>query len=193
MKFLILIFLCLLSLQCGEKGTFVNDGDDCDGYIEPASSPYILPFSSGRTYEVTQGNCGQVTHVGQIRFAYDFDIQNGEQIIASRGGTVYEIEVSKPDSGGSGWFETNYIYILHDDGTMAAYVHLQENGALVIQGATVNQGDPIALSGNSGTETPHLHFQVYSRVDSWRTLPITFSNVPTERNGLIEGQSYTAP
>lgn len=191
MHLILLVFLFLIQ-ACGEKGTFVNNGDQCDGYGNPTTSNYILPYQSGEAYEVTQGNCGQVTHRAQVRFAYDFDMPDNATIIAVRAGVVHEVEVSNSDSGGSGWNETNYIYIVHNDGTMAAYVHLLQNGALVSVGETVAQGQPIALSGNSGTQVPHLHFQVYSNQDSFRTIPVNFRNQGVNTLTLKEGNVYTA-
>lgn len=186
------ILISVLAGGCGENGTFINNSSQCDGYGDPGSSKYILPYAAGERYTVTQGNCGQVTHYGQIRFAYDFDTQDGDELIAARSGTVHEVVDSNSDDGGSAWSETNYIYIVHADGTMAAYVHIQQNGAQVAEGDTVTQGDVIALSGNSGTLTPHLHFQVYSSATSFRTIPVTFRNAGPNPHGLREGRSYAA-
>jgi murein DD-endopeptidase MepM/ murein hydrolase activator NlpD len=55
----------------------------------------------------------------------------------------------------------NFIRILHDDGTMALYAHLREEGALVRVGQRVRAGQQIGLSGNTGFTTgPHLHFVI---------------------------------
>ena len=51
--------------------------------------------------------------------------------------------------------------VLHDDGTMALYVHLNWNTIRVVPGQRVRRGEYLADSGNTGFSTgPHLHFVV---------------------------------
>lgn len=47
--------------------------------------------------------------------------------------------------------------IKHDDGTIARYIHLANNGVLVKKGDCVKRGQVIALSGNTG-DTGGAHF-----------------------------------
>jgi murein DD-endopeptidase MepM/ murein hydrolase activator NlpD len=52
------------------------------------------------------------------------------------------------------------VYILHDNGDVTVYGHMEE--ILVDNGQTVRAGDTIALVGNRGQSTgPHLHFEVF--------------------------------
>ncbi|MGH8122926.1 MAG: M23 family metallopeptidase, partial [Rudaea sp.] len=53
----------------------------------------------------------------------------------------------------------NNIRIVHADGTMAVYAHLELESARVQVGEHVHGGQTLALSGDTGYTTgPHLHF-----------------------------------
>ena len=96
------------------------------------------------------------------------------------------------DDGNRTAGQENYVNITHDDGTIAAYVHLTRNGALVSVGDMVSRGDLIALSGDTGDNAaPHLHFHV-QRCTGCETIPVTFRNTRPHPNGLIEGEQYAA-
>jgi murein DD-endopeptidase MepM/ murein hydrolase activator NlpD len=57
--------------------------------------------------------------------------------------------------------EGNYLMIRHGDGTRANYWHFKKDGVLVNVGDTVQQGQLIGFSGNTGYSAfPHLHFEV---------------------------------
>ena len=84
--------------------------------------------------------------------------------MAARSGVVMQGEsdfaqagLSEEEYGG----RANFVRILHDDGTMALYAHLQPGGALVRVGQRGRKGQQIGLSGNTGfTTAPHLHLAV---------------------------------
>jgi murein DD-endopeptidase MepM/ murein hydrolase activator NlpD len=188
---LILLFIILnFSLGCGDGVPEISHSGICDGYADWSTSAYKLPWPVGVTHEVSQGNCGAASHVGSQRYAYDFDMDIGSAIVASRAGVVLEMEEQYADGGGCS--ELNYISIRHSDGTIAKYLHLTQNGVLVNVGNSVNQGDSIALSGNSGCSSgPHLHFVVFTS-DEKDSVPVTFSNTSINTRGLRAGKSYTA-
>jgi murein DD-endopeptidase MepM/ murein hydrolase activator NlpD len=55
----------------------------------------------------------------------------------------------------------NFVRVLHDDGSMGMYAHLEYYGVGVKVGQRVAAGDLLGLSGNTGYSTgPHLHFAV---------------------------------
>ena len=52
------------------------------------------------------------------------------------------------------------VYILHDNGDVTVYGHMEE--IVVAAGQTVRAGDTIALVGSRGQSTgPHLHFEAW--------------------------------
>ncbi len=76
----------------------------------------------------------------------------------------------------------NLIFILHADGTIARYLHLQQGGAHVEVGDRVAAGALIGYSGNTGySQSPHLHFDVFSVDENleWQTVDVRFAtNTP---------------
>jgi biotin carboxyl carrier protein len=95
------------------------------------------------------GNCpGGVYYYGGI----DYAVPVGTPIEAAAAGTVTE---ARKDAGGYGW----HVRIQHDGGYMTIYGHGSK--LLVSKGDTVEAGQVIMLSGNTGNSSgPHLHFEV---------------------------------
>lgn len=190
MKKILPLLLLFFSVGCGQGVPELSHAGICDGYPEWSTSNYRLPWPVGTSYEISQGNCGPASHLGAHRYSYDVRMDIGTSIVAARGGVVEEAEEQYSDGGGCD--ELNFINIRHSDGTLARYLHLTNNGVLVNIGATVNQGDAIALSGNSGCSSgAHLHFMVLTP-DKKDTVPVTFSNTESNKRGLISGKNYTA-
>lgn len=168
-------------------------------YPDQETSDYAIPWLPGETYSVGQGNCTTFSHSGvQQRYAYDFLMPIGTTIVAARSGFVSAVASHFPDNTGTPR-EENYLIIEHDDGTAARYVHLTTDGILREVGEFVDQGEPIAISGNTGNSTePHLHFDVLNTAClphedfHCRAIPINFRNTSPHENGLIEGEIYTA-
>lgn len=81
----------------------------------------------------------------------DFAVPVGTAVAATCGGVVQRA------GWGSGYGYC--VYIQHPDGKVSRYGHLSK--VLVKAGQSVNQGQKIALSGNTGVSTgPHLHFEI---------------------------------
>jgi murein DD-endopeptidase MepM/ murein hydrolase activator NlpD len=163
-------------------------------FQDPAESPYVLPYPVGKAYQVTQSYCfANGSHHNQL--AYDFDMPIGDDVTAARAGMVVEAWDGHPDNSQG---HHNYVFIKHDDGTVAFYAHLQQGGVVVQIGEHVEVGQRIAASGNSGTTGgPHLHFMVYA---SWPPregydVPVTFRNaegVFYASGALLMGKVYEA-
>lgn len=147
---------------------------DSHFYQPQATSPYKLPWKSGIKRLVGQGNRSFTSHRDRHLFAWDFLMENGTQVLASRAGKVIEI---KEDFDGIG-LNSNYVIIEHEDGQRSGYFHIQHKSSLVHVDDLVKQGQAIALSGMVGqTIFPHVHFVVFNKKDS-ASLPISFNDVP---------------
>lgn len=134
---------------------------------------YALPVDENSDWQLGQDFHGSFSHDDvQNRYAVDLIVPVGTPVLAARGGVVMQAE-NAFDRGGQNRAKyvdrANFIRILHDDGSMGLYAHLQENGVLVRVGDRVELGQLIAYSGNTGYSTgPHLHFCV--QVNSGMTL-----------------------
>lgn len=212
MKFYILsiaVFMLLFTMNCASQQQIVqeviidpNTPLMCEGYVEAGLSEYILPFPENASYLLYQGNCERYSHKGTTRYAYDFAMPIGSDIVAARAGTVIRVDASWPDNYKSGpkkYRKTvnnagNLVAILHDDGSVGAYLHLKQGGVVVKLGDRVEQGQCIAKSGASGFVTgSHLHFEVQRSREDRQTIPITFRNAsPGEKYSLQSKRVYTA-
>lgn len=155
---------------------------------------YQLPFPAGKSYRLTQGYNGRSTHQGIN--ALDFTMPEGDVILAARAGKVVRVKESSNRGCPAPRCvdDANYISILHEDGTLADYVHLQKNGALVEVGDEVEKGQKIALNGDTGWASgAHLHFVVYTTGEQPQiTIPVKFEVAPGKVEALQEGRNYEA-
>ncbi|HEY5971674.1 MAG TPA: peptidoglycan DD-metalloendopeptidase family protein [Pseudoxanthomonas sp.] len=140
------------------------DGLPGDPAAAPLDYDYRLPFEYARV-RVDQGPGGAFSHNDpQNRYAVDFALAEGTPIVSVREGVVMQVEsdfdkagLNRERYGG----RANFIRIVHDDGSMAVYAHLQPEGVQVRTGQRVRKGQRIGLSGNTGFSTaPHLHFVI---------------------------------
>jgi murein DD-endopeptidase MepM/ murein hydrolase activator NlpD len=136
-----------------------------DPHAMPADVVYALPMDENSNWQVGQGFHGGFSHTDeQNLYAVDLVVPTGTPVLAARDGVVMQVESAFDRSGlNKQKFaeRANVVRILHDDGTMAVYAHLQENAVYVRVGDHVGVGQQIALSGNTGYSSgPHLHFCV---------------------------------
>jgi murein DD-endopeptidase MepM/ murein hydrolase activator NlpD len=194
MNKLTVVLSCLL-LSCGKGGDFISGSGVCEGYAAAAASSYKAPWPAGKSRKVVQGNCGGFTHTGTFRFAYDIEMPIGSPILAARDGDVVNVVQKYVD--GNGCPSPNEIWIRHNDGTVATYLHLTHNGALVSIGDVIVQGKQIGWSGKTGCATDaHLHFEVKANAQNFdaydvNSVPISFANIPDSDFGLQQGKTYT--
>ena len=163
---------------------FFTGPNNLNEYPPHENSEYKLPWASGVSRFVAQGNRGFTSHRGLHMYAWDFLMPNGTEVLAARDGIVDEIVDSFDGIG----FQSNYIHIKHSDGTYSGYAHIQKGRALIVKNESVKQGQPIALSGMVGqTILPHLHFYVLNK-DKSKSVPISFNEVNT--NPINAGRFY---
>ena len=131
---------------------------------------YRLPFPAQRQFRISQAFNGAFSHnEPQNRYAVDIVVPDGTPVLAARDGVVMTVD---KDFYGAGLDMAKYgdrannIRIVHSDGTMAVYAHLQLESAQVQVGEHVRAGQELARSGDTGfTNGPHLHFCVQANVD----------------------------
>lgn len=146
---------------------------------EPVEA-YRLPFDTHSEHRVSQAYPDTSTHAAVAdRYAVDFEMPEGTEVFAARDGVVVDV-VDEFLSGGLDFERdaqrANYLRILHDDGTLALYGHLQWRSITVAPGQRVIRGEHIAASGNTGFSSgPHLHFVVQrNRAGAVESVPVTF-------------------
>lgn len=139
------------------------------------------PFPAGQAFVISQGFNGDKTHGGpDSQYAVDIVMPVGTPILAARDGTVMDVEEDFKDGGTNRdqFVErANRVLILHDDGTMAVYAHIDLASVTVRPGLHVRAGRQIARSGNTGFSSgPHLHFAVQQNIGmEVVSLPFKFS------------------
>ena len=135
-----------------ERGTIVPPT-----YNKPISGGSITS-GFGRRKAPTRG--ASTFHKG-----VDWSTPVGTAVMASSSGTVIRA------GWGSGYGYC--VYISHADGRETRYGHLSR--ILVRAGQKVEQGDKIALSGNTGVSTgAHLHFEIL--VNGTQVNPLKYLN-----------------
>jgi murein DD-endopeptidase MepM/ murein hydrolase activator NlpD len=146
-----------------------------DPRLLPKEYDYPLPWVGG-PFRLTQGANGKYSHfTPKGRFALDIAMPEGTPIIAARSGMVVKTENQQSGRGNNP--SGNFVRVLHDDGTMGVYLHLQRGSVKVREGQRVSLGQPLARSGNTGNSTgPHLHFVVQRNVGlALESIPYDFA------------------
>ena len=162
---------------------------------------YLPPFAVGSRFRISQAFDGRFSHQDpQNKYAVDISMPVGTPLIASRDGVVMEVE-DDYFKGGTDHkayrSRANSIRILHDDGSMAVYAHLQLEKAQVYPGLYVEAGQLIGHSGNTGYSSgPHLHFAIQvNKGMALESVPFKFLNsnggfVRPEKGIWLSGGAY---
>lgn len=124
-----------------------------------------LTSALGNPYCITQyfGNTAfsrtTAAYNGHGHNGIDLGIPIGTKILSALSGTV--LGVGNTDAVGGCYSWGKWVMVRHNNGLATLYAHLSQIS--VSQGQTVNTGQIVGYSGNTGFSTgPHLHFSVYA-------------------------------
>lgn len=171
------------------------------GSVEAGHAPqrsYRPPIESGARFRIGQAFGGEYSHNGPAgRHAVDIQMPKGTAVHAARSGVVMDLARHFHGAGDDLEYDgprANFVRILHDDGSMALYAHLDYEGVYVREGQRVERGDRIGRSGNTGYSTgPHLHFVVQVNRDMELTsVPFEFEGMNGQAVAPEPGQLLTA-
>ncbi len=176
----VITILVLISLnKCSQpiyEGHTIRDLKN-GRWTEDSTYVYELPFQKGKKVYLIQAYDSKFSHKNEL--SLDFKIKIGTPIHAAREGIVIDIKEDSKEGGlkDEHLSQGNHVLIQHDDNTYAGYWHLEYNGALVEIGDTIEKGQLIGRSGNTGYSAfPHLHFWVYKMEDGNKiTIPTRFN------------------
>lgn len=120
----------------------LEPGKGICGLTIPLKVHYSISSLYG--YRVPRAQNGSSFHRG-----IDLAVSSGTDVYAATSGVV---------TVGNGPLTGHYLRIKNANGEVVKYYHLSKT--LVSSGKTVNQGDLVAKSGNTGASSgPHLHFE----------------------------------
>lgn len=129
-----------------------------------AFSGFHLPFASGETWRLSQGNRDTPTHLTATvdSFAYDFADMN-RCVVAMKAGMAYPHDNNTTQ--GSSLDYGNWVTIDHGGGEYSHYAHLLRGRLAFSTPTWVQQGQALGIVGNSGRTEPtgggyHVHVKV---------------------------------
>ena len=143
---------------------------------------YKLPIAAGEPWVITQGPYGTFSHWGNSLHAYDIAPRSARCVVAMKAGIAYTHDLGLHQDHRHHSFG-NYITIDHGNGEYSHYAHLQTGTFVVENGQHVEQGQALAIAGNSGYTLGegggyHVHVSVT------RALPISSHSIPFEFEDL---------
>ncbi len=142
--------------------------------------PYLLPIPPDKKFTISQAFLGEATHSQHVQseYAVDFPMPVGTAIHAVRSGVVMDVAADFFEGGTTEEMmeQANYVCVLHDDGTMAVYAHLELETVRYPIGKRIERGQVLAFSGNTGFSSgPHLHLVIQKNFGmELRSIPFEF-------------------
>lgn len=153
-----------------------------------ATSGYKLPMAAGEAWVMTQGPYGAFSHWGNSLHAFDIAPRAGRCVVAMKGGIVYTHDLGLRQDHRHHSFG-NYITIDHGNGEYSHYAHLASGSFVVRNGQRVEQGQALAVAGNSGYTLGegggyHVHVSVTRALAiSSNSIPFRFEELPDRPRG----------
>lgn len=143
-----------------------------------AAPPLHLPWSCDDSYAVTNGHDTN-THTGMDRWAWDFGLPAGTEVVAPADGVVRMVKMNSNVGGCNSAYanDANYVVIEFGDGTEALLMHLAHQSSSLSVGQAVKQGDVVGRVGLTGWVCgAHLHFQIQETCGTWwcQSIPASF-------------------
>lgn len=141
--------------QGGESGATQMSGTQKAGLaasklMPPLAGALKITSDFGNRYDPVAKKNGKKASL-KHHSGVDYAAASGTPVMAAAGGTVEEVKYDTTDYG--------YHVVINHGTIKTLYGHLSK--IFVRVGQTVNAGDKIALSGQTGNVTgPHLHFEV---------------------------------
>jgi len=171
---------------------------------------FISHFTWRQSYTPTAGGPARERWRGGEEFSYDFSVPLGSPVLAVKAGHIIRFKEDRDGSVREGNSIANYVYVKHQDGTVAHYLHIKKNGFRevnpTIQPLGVATADPdgadrnyfttdvhvhagqvLAAAGHTGISMfPHIHFTVEraggAAVDGNKCIPVKFADADCARH-----------
>ena len=127
----------------------------CASLANALGNPYCITQYFGNTDFARR----TAAYRGQGHNGIDIGVPLGTKVISALSGQVIGTGNTDEIPGCYSWGK--WIVVRHNNGLTTLYAHLSQIS--VREGQTVNTGDLLGYSGNSGFSTgPHLHFTIYA-------------------------------
>jgi murein DD-endopeptidase MepM/ murein hydrolase activator NlpD len=149
----------------------------------PVDGPWVViqgysSAGSHRGYAAYALDLVKLNHHGRAHARTGRRLQDwygfGADVLASADGVVVRAIDHVPDNPVWGKRRDGNTIIVRHGEVFSEYVHLQQRSLRVRVGDRVKRGDAIARVGNSGCETPHLHWALLSSIEPIQTRPARF-------------------
>lgn len=157
--------------------------------------PYLIPFAPGEKISVfdvksIEGFWGM--EEPESWNATGFNVRPGQEVFASRNGTVVEIAGDKRTTDPSKWYNTwnNVITVLQPDGTLLCYKNVEVTGKKVKVGEKIFAGQSIGKVNINSKQLIQLIFQQSLNSEKLRFVIPQYVTGNEKQELLISSKNY---